>query len=233
MAVGRIPGLQQWFLFSEDDQLLRQQFDLRWLYREGKVVSHLDGRNEPSPGNGWRGASHYSNTLIDSVFGEREPARYVESQHAPQLMNTCVLKQIELLFADAFEETARDRHPSSDRDLQLFTVFGEYATSAGYGANVHDETLSVNIHTQDGWRNFKEGCCWEDNRQIIVDALFGPEANGVPFVNIQGMGIADEYFEPAHGDVRAFMQSWLELEYPPAPWERLDDDMKCIDNDWQ
>ena len=159
MTAHRIPGLSEFYiyLYMEDDMIPIQAFQRDGFYDalSGMIKAHLTDADPGTVDRGrgaWSQAKGHSLDLLAERFGPRIFGRKAEGSHFPLLLRSCLMKEVEHIFADAFRHTVRAGNTNNDtgsQRLQFLTMAQGYAIDRGAAVNVGHDSLFAELHTNE------------------------------------------------------------------------------------
>ncbi len=214
----RIPGLQQWFLYSADDILALQPWEVFVQFFNEKqlaVYSTLTELTrsycETAPSRFWMKGCFNSTQLLTERFGAH--SRYLDT-HTPHMMCRDTIKTLESLWPDEFERTRRGTYDDEDH-ISLEVLHDEYLIDTGRAIRRfagRDEISGIyignEIHTNDGSLNPPTNLSKIKHLLSLLDI----RSKDSLFLNIQGPGISSEYnYEPAYDKI---ITAWRRKLFP-------------------
>lgn len=226
MAVHRIPGLAESFLYMEDDIAPVGPFEPNDFYdrQSGLILEHLTTwlKNlntifDDGTTSGWDAARQHSIDVLSKRYGKR--FRLVEGLHCPHLYRRCFLEEIETIFAEGWNYTMSDDSSDASKRFNLLTMAGNYMIDRGSAKNNGLFGLfpaELSIHTHDsryGPMSIKE---YEEH---LCEALHVTKPR---FFQAQGPGWSDEYNSEnrPRNDVKLRLLGYLLQVLPqPSRWE--------------
>lgn len=165
-----IPGLRDYFLFSMDDIFLLHHFDINTFYdfNLNKIITHMTG--------GIRGisaGSYKSNIVLKRVF--RTTGSLSDGLHVPFLVHKRTQKNMMASLPSVFNKCSKPKH-LCDFGIQYQTLIQNFMILSGKAYNTRANDVLNEIHTKENMN--------------LAHML---RANKATWLNVQGMGVSDEY----------------------------------------
>jgi hypothetical protein len=203
----RIKGLSRRFVYMNNDFFINKPISKSFFFynRGQKVYFHVikqpDMPTSPVPRDM---AMAYNKRVLDEAFGRK---LRMQELHAPIGLDRNVLREMEFVFGNMFNETSSHKI-RSDTDVVLMFLYDHYAVEMGYGYSVNSPIWTTKNIIHFGLRD----SLWR-NRGYMALVRF---ANPVIFcINDD---VKDTNLEPI---IQSELTMFLEAQFPaPSMFER-------------